>query len=81
MLQLYYSTTAIVKAIRQDERTGVIKKFMGPSEDLVEVECIGEKINLFYDLDYGIDPVVCSEKSAPIIKEIFEKAINYYCYK
>lgn len=66
----------IVKAFRSDKRVNTIKTIMGPSEDIVTANCVDEEVILAYDIDYGLDPIQCTENNVNIVFDIVSKVVN-----
>ena len=66
----------LVKEFKSNDDVTIKCKIMGPSEDVVEAEYKGDKILLWYDIDYELWPIKCGKKSIDYVFETVQKIID-----
>ena len=70
------SERAIFEAIVEEFKLNNDIIIMGPSEDIVSAEYNSGEIFLYYDVDYELCPIRCSDSNIQQVFEIVNKVIN-----
>ncbi len=52
------------------------RKLIGPSEDIFYYECMGDEVELYWDIDYGLVPIRCSSKNVDYIFSVINNVLN-----
>ena len=67
---------AIVEEFKLNNDIIIKREIMGPSEDIVTAEYNSGEIFLYYDVDYELCPIRCSDSNIQQVFEIVNKVIN-----